>query len=1144
MFKISDNFIAYDNNKQPYTFSCERHTETANLHAAVTNKGFSMKSIGNRFILNSPKFSTAVFRTSIRISFPFEINPCFRLIFGYDKETRTGKAIQFTYDTSIGKLSAVLVAVNNGIYTPISDTVDKEFILCENEFTPLTLSIHQNETECIFGETIFIFKHAASSGYFAVDRDDFIGELIFKDFEFVTEEAFSEENIINTPPLGIPLVNGGDIPYTIQYSIDKIDGEYYLTSALDGGTKSRPSAKSERIGQYVAEIDYMTSPYVGLSADEHEMIFNISDRENCFVDPNIFWDCQKIFFRDVELPIVNRFKITDLVPSNSIVLIFGYKKLRCGGYAQQSGGCEFRLSADGKPVWQGGALNGEDLYEIVSPHDKKAISLIDGSSSEYENIVEHLKKNHYFSYDEKPCFSLLFRTETNPAFLKIKAEIKNIYETETLQASDTETSCKKWFKKYNELAASATFDCLPVGVYKIIFSVFYGNSEHKKISHVFEVYNENTDLCPPIASGLPFMFTMNNEQKKLARNGFDLSNPMPSCDFGHYISCATTTPVEAEKQEMWKNLKIFGRKWFAWLAIRTCDDYLSPEHNVTIKNADYLFHSGINTDCDPLGPYSLYPNRVDHFMPYFYNYPGVKKLINSFFEEHPEYLAKISYRPESNESVTNEIFDEFVNVCGNELIEYINKANCEYVTKHNRELEKINPKVKRSVYGPFPPYYTPVLTYHSLKYFGFPENEALSNEYYSGFAIFEDYPFSCSYQTHRGAFSAMTLLTKFPKLTLHPELYTGSRGGCIDGAVKYAHAPMGDYECPPYQNSTLAFEYVFNTAYKTKDKFGYWNTYGFHRGLDTCDYINEFVHNWHYVYEHKPLRPLRSAAYIIDFEGDKDIYRPECGFYNRSESGLAFLHECARESGVPCGFGVNPDALSSLSEKDCDLLVVPSLAHADKTYVSEIRRLYNAGVSLIALSDISGLEDIFGVEKAPVTETIRSVEYKGKKELVYNTENSFTYKPTTANVQMTANDTLPVIISTDRTALINTAVFSLGCAVKSKTTGSNGAFIVGKLIKQALKDIFTNMSAPLAFGKNVGITLFEDEHKNTMLLAINYTPFDNCTHDITEAVVEININDVTEVSSDVSTKTACLNNAIKELRFDIQPHGFAFIKLK
>lgn len=1139
MFKLYDAFTAIDNNKQPYSVSFERHTETANLHAGVTERGFALKSLGNRIILNSPKFQTGLFSMDFSISFPYEINPCFQLIFDYDKVSRTGLALQFIYDAEKG-VSAELVSVKNSSYTPVSGKCEASCTISENSYTTLVLKIEKDGVVCRIGEAEFAFPCKPSRSLFAIDRSAFIGELIINKLSLESNEEFCREQLIHTEALKLPLINGGDIPYTVCFDVCRLDGEYYLSAALDGGTKSRPLNKKERAGQYVAEIDWMDTPYVGIRSAGSETIFNLAYGEKCFVDPNIFWDCQKIFFSDTPLPLLGFYRLDGFDPNCEAEFIFGYKKLFCKGYAQQVGGTEFRFSQNGDIIYSGTSTDGSDCFELLSPPDKKAISLIDREVAYYDDIVEHLKKNHYFSVDEDICFTLAYRTKICPDYLHFKAEIKNVFETKVLAQTDASTSLSPYINGYGELCASVRFAPLPLGVYKIVFTVFYGDDEYKSISRAFEVYDEQSSLCPPIAAGLPFMFTMNNEQKKLLRNGFDLTNPMPSCDFGHYIACATTTPVEAEMQEIWKNIKLFGRKWFAWLAIRTCDDYLSEVHNATIENADYLFHTGINTDNDPLGPYSLYPNRIDHFWRHFYTYPGVKSLIDEFFGQNPELSQKTGY--DKDDSMSEEVYKNIISVCGDMLIEYLNERKHKLVAEHNRELEKINPRVKRSIYGPLPPYNNPTLTHHSLKYFGLPTGDCLSDEYYSGFAIFEDYPFSCSYQTYRGAFTAMTVLLHSPRLTLYPELYTGSRGGCIDGAVKYAHAPMGDYECPPYQNSTLAFEYVYNTAYRTKDGFSYWKSYGFHRGLDTCDYINEFVRNWRYVAEYKPSSPLRSIGYIADYSGDKDMYNFECSYYNQSEMGQTIVYECARESGVPNGFGLLPEVCGEISEKDCDVLVVPSLKNADSEYLSQLRRLYNAGVSLIALSDVTGLEDIFGVEPCAKTENISYVEYNGKKEYVYNTTAEFKYKPTFARTEVSANGN-PVCLTTDRTLLINTALYSLGCADKNKGCYAKGAFIVGSLIRRAITDNIIRLSSPAVFGENVGTTVFETENGDRMLLAINYTPFDNREHPVKEAIVRINMPDVVDVSSDIAVKKAKSDGIVKEIRFDILPHGFAFIKL-
>lgn len=1143
MFKISDNFSAFDGNKQPYSFAVERHTETANLHSGVTERGFSLKSIGNRYILNSPAFANGTFEMNFMITYPFEIDPVFYILFGYDEKHRAGWGVQITYH--IGRaLSAVLVSVKNGKYTEMSEPCEIQQVLTDGEWAKLYIEICSKYVILKINNGKFKFNCDADKGKLCIDRNAFIGELIVKDFAFYSDDDFEEAHIITTEEFRVPLVNGGDIPYTVRYEINKIDDEYYLSAKLDGGTKSRVPNKQERKGQYVAEIDWMLSPYIGLFNGDKEAVFFLSNGENCFVDPNIFWDCQKTFFNDRELPIANCYKLNGFIPNDETGFIFGYKNLLCKGYALQTGGNEFRFSHSGELLNGNGTQRGKNTYELLSPEDKKAVSLIPDDCYNRGQVIKHLKFNHYFSVDENVRFKLLFYTDISPEYLSFKAEIQNVFETEVTESADIEISAEEQKNGLYEITVNSEFSKYSVGVYKIVYRIFYGDCEYKRIVHAFEVYDTESDLCPPLASGLPFMFSMNNEQKKLDRNAFDLWNPMPSCDFGHYISCATNTPVEAEKAKIWRYLKLFGRKWFVWLAIRTCDDYLSDRHNVVLKNADYIFHTGVNTDCDPLGAYSLYPNRVDHWYCFAYNMPGVRALINKFFKNNPQYSALISFDPYATETLSTSQYKEIIDICGQRLIDYINAENSEFVREHNRLIRELNPEAKRAIYGPFPPYNSPTLTYHSLRYFGVPDNNELCDEYYSGFAIFEDYPFSCSYQTYRGPFALMTILVNLPKLTVYPELYTGSRGGCIDGAVKYAHAPMGDYECPPYQNSTMAFEYVYNTAYKTNNGFGYWNTYGFHRGMESCDYINKFVHNWRYVAEHKPISPLRSTAYLISYDREADIYTDEGNYYNQGESGQTIVYECAREAGLPGGFGVSAEALSTLNENDCDLLVIPAMSHLTESEICEIRRLYENGVNLIALSDVSGLEDIFGVKRHPKEGiNICSVEYNDEKEYVLNTVGSFAYKPENSSSVVTVNGDVPAVICTERTALFNTSMLNLGCADKTKTIDSKGCFIVGRLIRTAIKNIVKKLSSPTAIGENVGITVFNDENRNRMLLAIDYTPFDNCEHSSKEAVVQLKMTDVCDASGDIPIKAAKVEGTVRELRFDIPVHGFAFVKL-
>ena len=155
------------------------------------------------------------------------------------------------------------------------------------------------------------------------------------------------------------------------------------------------------------------------------------------------------------------------------------------------------------------------------------------------------------------------------------------------------------------------------------------------------------------------------------------------------------------------------------------------------------------------------------------------------------------------------------------------KAGYVGFSRQNELFRSYNPNFKRACYGPFNVYTSTMRTYKESEMYGFETGDTLSDAIYTGFAQFEDYPASCAYQTYRGAFGAGTTLTNAPRLTIYPEQYTTSRGGIIDGAVYFAHPPIGAYRVPLWFNTTHAREYVYNTPTKPPDGFRYWGTYGF-----------------------------------------------------------------------------------------------------------------------------------------------------------------------------------------------------------------------------------------------------------------------------------------------------------------------------
>lgn len=1151
MFQLFDSFRCYDDNLQPYCFSVERHTETDNLHAGAHEDGFHLKSIGNRHILNTPSCKTFTFSTTFRFNYMQEFDPCFNILFQYDPTIRRGYGLRLKYVLS-GSLEVSLVLVHDTLVETLDRRVLNGISIGELEWVKLTLEKRLDAIVCTVAEQDITFDFESTSGVLALERENFIGELILKNVCFKTEEEFETKTLLPKVSVNIPCVNGGDIPYRVSWQVTEVDKELYLECSLDGGTKTRPVNREDRMGQYVAEKDTMTDPYVGIRTDGADQIFNLLKGENVFIDPNIYWDCQKDFFHDTEIPVLGTFRLPICTISDNVELIFGYENLICSGYGGQEGGHEFRFDIAGNLCYSGDPIDGRDQWEILSPFDKFALSLIPENCYHREDVVEHLKYNHYFEVSEKICFKLEFRTKTNPEFLSVQAKLVNVFETQTLETAQPTVNVTAWRDGYQCLEADVAFGTLDVGVYKIAFDVCFGSKPYQHLVKVFEVFNKDTDEVPALKSGLPFTFSMPNEQKWLMRNSFDLWSPAKSCDVEHFITCVMDTPIEAMTRRPWEIIKSFKRELFVWVGRRTANDYASEKYAEIRKHADYLFYGIEDGTDDWLSSGSIFPFQAGDFWEYNrINLPFQRGLLKEFIRQHSGSAEAIGYGGDEAE-VSRDVFVELQKQYGKPWMKYVTDAIMEIFHKQNLELAQENPTVRRSMYGPVSPYPSPTYSYHTGAFFGFPEDERLSEEVYTGFSIFEDYPYSCAYQTYRGPFIAAGVLLHAPKLRLYPEQYGGSKGGCIDGAVKFAHAPMGAYHLDAYQNSTLANEYVFNTAHRLKDGYHYWSSHGFHRSNCNDSFMNKMIMDWRYAVENKPAKPMRTMAIVADYstEDDRfDHYRiaEEDWYYwtNRSELGSGLIHECGRDIGLPNCFVLKFDALPLLSADECDLLVLPSLYGASTETLEAIRKLYEQGVNLIALSDISGLEDIFGVRHEKTAELlVNSVSYNGNTEFVFPMTVDLKYSQNGADAIALLNGEYPAVLRTARTALINTDLRALGCSDTRKLShDSLGNHFTGKLVRKILADILQSMSSPLVQGKNVGVTLFETQSGKTELLVIDYTPFDNQEHTSKEAVVTISLPNVVNAKSDRELFVGKKDGHVKELRFNIRPHESVFIEL-
>ncbi|MBO4896811.1 MAG: hypothetical protein J5590_00755 [Clostridia bacterium] len=1159
MFKLIDPFKTFDDNLQPYTMAAELHTEIPNMHSGVDERGFSLRSIGNRYIFCTPDLTQFKFDLTYFYTYMEEYNPTFNVFFGYDKKRRTGLGLMFVCSLG-GGMKVSLIEVDRMRITRVSETELSSYSIGEEEKTHLHLALKGTKIEGDLDGHKFSFDVPETKGRIAIERSNFIGEFVMCDVSITSDDTFEEKTYIAEKTVEIPLRDGGDIPYLFSYEIKDIGGVLYLNTKLCGGTASRKVNREDRPGQYVAELDTLRSPFVKIRLGERVEKYYIFNDEKIIVDPNIFWECQKRIFGHPEFPIESTYVLNKAFADDSVYVSYGYEDLKCKGYFVQAGGpSEFMFDKDGKLLYEGDEL-GESVLELLSPEDKFATTLIPADAYKREEIIHHLATNHYFHIDEDINLTMSMKTKLDTKNISVKAEIRDVYDAETLEAFDVTPEISGWKFGYKEVSANIKTKPLKLGVYRVLFTVLYGDEVYRKFNKVFEVFDKDSGTSPAVASGLPYVFSMPNEQKWLMRNSFDLWNPKPSCDVGHFIACVTDTPIEAETRRTWEVIKPFGRQWFAWLDDRTVLDWSVESHMDVVKNADYLYIPAKT---------QAFPLRNDFYVARTYQNPVYREYLHEFMDLHPEFAEKLTYKKKGkSEFESTPIFDEsgrtpvytdftyedlesLMTVCHEEWMEYALSRILEDFKNQNEEIKKINPNFKRSAYGPFNQYVSPPLSYHTVKAFGNLPYESLAKDVYTGFAAFEDYPGSCAYQTYRGAFGVMTILLHCPDLKLYPEQYKGSPGGCIDGAVKFAHAPMGENNPPLYFNTTHAFEFVYNTPRKTEDGYAYWTSYGFHRPDHTPEMTNKLARDWGTVNRIKPAKPLKTTAMITEYYDSEDIYdgsiinyHGHTNIYNRSEEGHGYIYESLREAGLNAPFAMKLDTLSCLSADECDTLVIPTLKYASDKAKENIRKLYESGVSIFAVSDIDGLEDIFGVRKAEKTVNIDTlVRCDGEEEGIYPNDALFKYEADGADVILKSGNGMPVLLKKGNAVLLNASVSTLGheCSVATPAKSRKN---VSRLLRDTFINVLRDISSPIAVGENVGVTMFEDKKGEKHMLCIDYSPYDNNPKKVKTAVVKLNAK-IKEISCDRRHYTIYDENGyVSELRFPIRIHESVMFDLK
>jgi len=266
--------------------------------------------------------------------------------------------------------------------------------------------------------------------------------------------------------------------------------------------------------------------------------------------------------------------------------------------------------------------------------------------------------------------------------------------------------------------------------------------------------------------------------------------------------------------------------------------------------------------------------------------------------------------------------------------------------------------------------------------------------------------------------------------------------------------------------------------------------------------FEEMMFAWGKAIENKPVKPLKGCVFLYEIPEADDRFNPDCSYdqfaggdyglcgrpvHNISETGLAYVYRMVRESGIPVSTLTSYSALKDYNQDDIDILVLPSLKGVNAKTKAEIRRLYEKGTPIIAVSEVEGLEDIFGVKRNRHTAKLTYLQDKQTTESIPPITTEVYYDAVDGEVLLHADNDEPILIKKGNALLINAPIGEVGIETL-KYAAFLGAYNISSLIEKLVMENITNLSTSEFRASNrSGITPFVNEKQEDMLLLIDYS---------------------------------------------------------
>ncbi len=1155
MFKLIENFDVHNSEMQPYSVQNERYSRYVHNFGYIKDGAYVINCNAGKHYFKMPYIKDFDISLDVRFDRPLKYYSACTVNFSYDRIERKGLCVRVMYEPAKEMIELRLSRINGEEIQSIDTHIFNHEGFEMGKYYPLKVSVKGDKCRVDFYEQTHEFTlPERSAGLVGILKDIGIGEMLVKNVCIESDETPEKENVFEKQFLA-PGYDTDGHPYNLDIKANKYqNGLYEIEFDMYGGVEHTKPKLDPKVDSWPVRNEKLIDPYIRFIGDcESEKLF-IKNGELTFVDlisPNSAQ--MKEFMNGFEAGTrENPFKryyytyhLDDIK-----YFVFGYEYIRNFHNASLGDRSEFVFDMDEKLVYYGRPLSDTVSVAVRSSEDKalaKEVEALDFARLDkmpsetaerlefdyYAKAVEHIKGNHYFLNTETPQFNIAINHRLEGKNFNFKLYLADAFHNKLSVLKPKNVSSKANEFGTTTVSIDVSLKKLPQNVYHIITECYRGEKQVFCHHSAFEVIDRSGSLSPQESAGLPMIHTTDGSDS--AELQWSIK---PDNNLVHYTNLIFVTPPLCEIIEPWKLLKLYNRKIATWLTKRGAADPSYQNFEKTIKNIDYLNYKFPKIEDSP------FYYRMDLFADRLYVSNWVRETYDEFARLNPQY--KLEPLPEK---IYSKAFLARFNCCFDEWTHFINAKMAEAFREQWAEVKKCNPDIKRFSYGPFNPYAANVIGAEAVKWFGF-ENKDLG-EFFDGFLQFEDYPFVCSYPTSYSAWTMATVKTLSPDVRISPEMYDSFEAGCPDGWVAYANPPLSVSNQRPWHTITQAYEYLFNSVYFREGKFKYWNDEAFMMykpyNFEPRERWNMFVESWYKFLQNKPLKPAgKTVAFLYrPHESDDKFELEKDTFYNACEAGMYYIYDALRQSGLPAGFLT--ESLDGITEKKVDMLVLLSTRSMTRAEIDKVRTLHKKGVKLFAVSEVEGLEDIFGVKREEKRATPRFLISDTKRENVFPKEAEFKYVANGARELIKTDvEGVAMLFANDGAALFNASLSSVGMDTFLKIVIEGAQVNISEVIKEETEGLLKAMVSPEVTAEDkCGVNLFVTEKGETALLLTDYTPYNSKADKTVTVKLKKAVKSVSCISDDTRKMTFIYEGKkIKGFEIDIKARESLLLKLK